>query len=99
MGFAPYFGDRIFSFEDVARPKPHPDIYLAAAAACGAAPGDCAVVEDSPTGARAGVAAGCRVLGFCRRTEPEALRAVGVSALFGDLSELPGLLGLDEEAA
>ncbi|ATR22054.1 Phosphatase/phosphohexomutase family protein [Roseomonas mucosa] len=99
LGFAPYFGDRIFSFEDVARPKPHPDIYLAAAAACGAAPGDCAVVEDSPTGARAGVAAGCRVLGFCRRTEPEALRAVGVSALFGDLSELPGLLGLDEEAA
>ena len=99
LGFAPFFGDRIFSFEDVARPKPHPDIYLAAAAACGAAPGDCAVVEDSPTGARAGVAAGCRVLGFCRRTEPEALRAVGVSALFGDLSELPGLLGLDEEAA
>ena len=99
LGFAPYFGDRIFSFEDVARPKPHPDIYLAAAAACGAAPGDCAVVEDSPTGARAGVAAGCRVLGFCRRTEPEALRAVGVSALFRELSELPGLLGLDEEAA
>ena len=35
LGFAPFFGDRIFSFEDVARPKPHPDIYLAAAAACG----------------------------------------------------------------
>ena len=34
LGFAPFFGDRIFSFEDVARPKPHPDIYLAAAAAC-----------------------------------------------------------------
>lgn len=99
LGFASYFGNRIFSFEDVARPKPHPDIYLAAAAACGAVPEDCAVIEDSPTGARAGVAAGCRVLGFCRRTEPEALRAVGVSALFGELSELPGLLGLDEEAA
>ncbi len=95
LGFAAFFGERVFSFEDVARPKPHPDMYLAAAAACGAAPADCAVVEDSPTGATAGVAAGCRVLGFCRETDPAALRAAGASAIFTDMRELAGLLGLD----
>ena len=57
------FGERRFSFEDVALPKPAPDIYLAAARACGALPADCVVVEDSVTGVRAALAAGCRVLG------------------------------------
>ncbi|MFC0410245.1 HAD family hydrolase [Roseomonas elaeocarpi] len=94
-----YFGDRVFSYEDVARAKPHPDIYLAAATACGARPADCAVIEDSATGARAGVAAGCRVLGFCRETDPDALRAVGVAALFAQMRDLPALLGLRREAA
>ena len=39
LGLAAVFGPRVFSFEDVARPKPAPDIYRAAAAACGAVPG------------------------------------------------------------
>lgn len=64
LGFGAYFAGRIFSFEDVARPKPAPDIYLAAAEACGIPPGDCLVVEDSATGAAAGRAAGCRVMGI-----------------------------------
>nr|WP_314076016.1 HAD-IA family hydrolase [uncultured Roseococcus sp.] len=64
LGFGSYFEGRIFSFQDVPRPKPAPDIYLAAASACGLPPGECLVVEDSATGAAAGVAAGCRVLGI-----------------------------------
>ena len=36
--------------EEVARPKPAPDAYVAAAVALGAAPSECAVLEDSPTG-------------------------------------------------
>lgn len=64
LGFGAYFQGRIFSFEDVELPKPAPDIYLAAAQACGHRPEDCLVVEDSATGAAAGLAAGCRVLGI-----------------------------------
>jgi len=62
LGFAHFFGPRIFSFQDVARPKPAPDLYLTAAQACDAAPADCLVVEDSATGVAAGLAAGCQVV-------------------------------------
>jgi HAD superfamily hydrolase (TIGR01509 family) len=93
LGVAALFGPRVFSFEDVARPKPAGDIYRAAAAACGAAPGRCVVVEDSLLGARAGIAAGCRVLGLAGETDAAVLRAVGAEVFFG-MGELPGLLGL-----
>jgi HAD superfamily hydrolase (TIGR01509 family) len=46
----------------VERPKPHPDIYLEAARRLESAPADCIVFEDSPTGIRAGLAAGMRVV-------------------------------------
>jgi len=98
LGLAEAFGPRVFSFEDVARPKPAPDIYRAAAAACGAAPADCVVVEDSLLGAQAGIAAGCRVLGFTRETEASVLAAVGALP-FGRMQDLPWLLGLQELAA
>ncbi|MEU4844380.1 HAD family hydrolase [Streptomyces gilvosporeus] len=44
------------------RGKPHPDPYLAAAARLGVDPADCLAVEDTPTGAAAALAAGCRLL-------------------------------------
>jgi HAD superfamily hydrolase (TIGR01509 family) len=47
---------------DVARGKPFPDIYLEAAARLHVAPGECLAREDSPTGARAAIAAGMPVL-------------------------------------
>ena len=49
--------------DEVARPKPAPDAYLAAAAALGVAPSECAVLEDSPTGLAAGRAAGALTIG------------------------------------
>ena len=94
LGLVELFAGRIFSFEDVPRPKPAPDLYLAAARSCGAAPGDCVVVEDSLLGARAGVAAGCRVLGLARETDASVLAAAGAAATFASMAELPGLLGL-----
>jgi len=94
LGLAGVFGARVFSHEDVDRPKPWPDMYRAAAEACGAAPADCVVVEDSAPGVRAGLAAGCRVLGFARETPASLLRALG-AAPFTAMDELPGLLGLD----
>jgi sugar-phosphatase len=53
----------IVSADDVANPKPAADPYLAGAAALGVAPGDCAVLEDSPTGLAAGRAAGALTIG------------------------------------
>ena len=43
------------------RGKPHPDPYLAAAAALGADPVDCLVIEDAPAGVAAARAAGMTV--------------------------------------
>lgn len=93
LGLATVFAERVFSFEDVDRPKPWPDIYLAAAASCGAAPRDCVVIEDSVPGVRAGIAAGCRVLGFARETPRGVLAAHGAEP-FADMGELVGLLGI-----
>ncbi len=73
LGLTEVFGPRVLSFEDVERPKPAPDIYRAAAAACGVPPTACVVVEDSLPGVRAGIAAGCRVLGFAREVDPAVL--------------------------
>ncbi|WP_191083114.1 HAD family hydrolase [Roseococcus microcysteis] len=38
LGLAPFFEGRVFSFQDVPRPKPAPDLYTHAAAACGLPP-------------------------------------------------------------
>ena len=42
--------------------KPHPEPYLTAAAELGLRAEDCVAIEDSNTGAKSGVAAGCTVL-------------------------------------
>lgn len=95
-GLLPRF-KAVLSGQALGKPKPAPDLYLAAAAACGAAPADCVVIEDSPTGARAAIAAGIPCLGFAphgRETVPaQGLIALGVP-LFAHMSELPELLGL-----
>ncbi|MBC9178494.1 HAD family hydrolase [Pseudoroseomonas ludipueritiae] len=93
LGLAPFFGERVFSYQDVPRPKPAPDMYLAAAAACGADPRDCVVVEDSALGTRAGIAAGCRVMGFAHETPAALLEAEGATP-FARMEDLPRLLGI-----
>ena len=47
---------------DVARGKPHPDLYLESAARLGVSAEACLALEDSPTGARAALAAGMPVV-------------------------------------
>jgi len=49
--------------EDVAHPKPAPDIYLEACRLLGAPPAACAALEDSPAGAASAASAGMRVIG------------------------------------
>ncbi|CAM5701893.1 Hydrolase OS=Streptomyces fumanus OX=67302 GN=GCM10018772_59730 PE=4 SV=1 [Streptomyces fumanus] len=80
---------RVFSAE-VGRGKPAPDLFLYAAERMGVAPGRCLVVEDSPLGVAAAVAAGMDVLGFTAMTPAEKL--AGAGRLFGDMSELADLL-------
>ena len=52
--------DAIVGAADVARGKPHPDVFLKAAALAGAAPADCIVFEDAPLGVEAARNAGMR---------------------------------------
>lgn len=58
------FKGRVFSALDVARGKPHPDIFLHAAAAIGVSPAECIVIEDSASGVIAGREAGSTVIGL-----------------------------------
>jgi HAD superfamily hydrolase (TIGR01509 family) len=81
---------RIFSSQDVGRGKPAPDLFLYAAERMGVAPGRCVVVEDSPLGVRAAVAAGMDVYGFTAMTPAEKL--AGATQLFSDMAELTDLL-------
>lgn len=89
-----HFEGRIFSADMVGIPKPEPDLYLYCAERMGVAPENCVVVEDSPTGARAGISAGMRVFGYHADHGPEGLAAVGVHELFDDMAKLPELLGI-----
>ncbi|HBU15484.1 MAG TPA: hydrolase [Gemmobacter sp.] len=57
-------GPRLFTASMVANGKPAPDLFLYAAAQCGADPERCLVIEDSLTGIRAGLAAGMTVWRF-----------------------------------
>ena len=54
--------DEVLTREDVQNAKPDPEIYLLAAQKLGVQPQDCLVLEDSPNGVRAGVAAGMNVI-------------------------------------
>jgi beta-phosphoglucomutase-like phosphatase (HAD superfamily) len=83
----------LFSAEDVARPKPYPDLFEHAAATLGVQPAACVVIEDSPLGVTAAVAAGMRVFGYAADSDREALAAAGAE-LVHCLAELPALLGL-----
>ncbi|MGV4922923.1 HAD family hydrolase [Streptomyces sp. BHT-5-2] len=92
-GLCERFGrGRVFSSQDVARGKPAPDLFLHAAREMGVAPERCAVVEDSPLGVRAAVAAGMDVYGFTAMTPASKLVEAGATALFTDMAELPQLL-------
>jgi HAD superfamily hydrolase (TIGR01509 family) len=64
LGLAPLFEGRVFSASAVARGKPHPDIFLYAAAKLGIDAGDCVVIEDSVGGVTAGRAAGATMIGL-----------------------------------
>ncbi len=93
-GLRHLFGpDALFSAYSVARGKPHPDLFLHAAAAMGATPDQAVVVEDTTLGVTAAVSAGMRVLGYAADDPESALRDAGAEVI-RSLDELPVKLGL-----
>lgn len=91
------FGERVFSSEQVARPKPYPDVYLHAAQTLGVASARCVVVEDSISGLNAARAAGMKTIAFVGASHipdnyADALRAMGITRIMRRMDELPALV-------
>ena len=94
IGLDRHFGAQVFTGSDVAHSKPAPDVYLLAAKSLGVDPSRCAVVEDSATGVRAGVAAGMTVFGYAAATAADELRAAGAFAVAESMPRVAELLGV-----
>lgn len=89
VGLIDFFSGRIFSGHEMPRSKPAPDVYLAAAAHLQADPAACLVIEDTPTGISAGVAAGATVWAYGPPGAPaEALLAAGAVRVFESMRQL-----------
>lgn len=92
-GLDEWFEDEwLFSSQDVGQGKPAPDLFLHAARTMGVEPARCVVIEDSPLGVQAALAAGMDVYGFTGMMPAE--RLPGATGYFGDMKQLPGLLQL-----
>jgi HAD superfamily hydrolase (TIGR01509 family) len=64
--------DVVVAGDEVAHGKPAPDMFLLAAERLGVDPSACVVIEDSPPGVQAGIAAGMFTLAVCRVPGTEA---------------------------
>lgn len=98
-GIISYVQGRVFSFEDVTRGKPAPDLFLHAAKTLNVPAEQAIVVEDSLTGIQAAVAAGMRPLGYCPpnhdgsdNTLLPAMRALGAEVFFSMDELIPLIL-------
>jgi HAD superfamily hydrolase (TIGR01509 family) len=98
LEMATLFEGRVFSASNVARGKPHPDIFLHAAAEIGASPHECIVIEDSASGVIAARAAGSTVIGLLaaghiRDGHAAALTQAGAHHLAVDYREAEQIVG------
>jgi HAD superfamily hydrolase (TIGR01509 family) len=83
----------LFSAHDVPRPKPDPALFQHAATIMNAKLPACVVIEDTPSGVTAAVAAGMRAVGYAADSDEHALRNAGAE-IIRSLDGLPKLLGL-----
>jgi HAD superfamily hydrolase (TIGR01509 family) len=106
-GLVRFFGDRVYCADQVERPKPAPDVYLAAARGLDVEPAACIVVEDSVAGVTAARAAGMTVLGFVGGSHTGhagsahvlALRDAGALDVFDRMAALPELVAKRRQGA
>jgi HAD superfamily hydrolase (TIGR01509 family) len=89
VGLIGFFEGRIFSGHEMPRSKPHPDVYLAAAAHLQIDPARCLVIEDTTVGITAGVAAGATVWAYAPPgADAHALRQAGAVQVFEHMRRL-----------
>jgi HAD superfamily hydrolase (TIGR01509 family) len=96
-GLTDFFSDNVFSAVQIKNGKPAPDLFLHAAKEMNSTPGRAIVIEDSPAGVQAGVAAGMTVVGFLggSHIQPghdETLRGHGAHHIVDHMADLPALL-------
>jgi HAD superfamily hydrolase (TIGR01509 family) len=96
-GLIDHFGDRILSVDHVSRPKPAPDLYREALSRAGLPRLETLVVEDTPTGIAAAMAAGISVIGFVGASHntpetPAKLKQAGAFVVIDDMRKLPALI-------
>ena len=90
-GLTPRMAGRVHSHQDVARGKPAPDLFLAAARAQGVDPGRCLVIEDSAVGVTAARAAGMRCVRYVPDGNRGELQPAG-TVVFTSMHDIPELL-------
>lgn len=73
-----YFGEHIYSFEVVGKPKPQPDLFLHAAQQLNIAPQNCMVIEDSAHGIKAAKAAQMFCVGINSHGDEQQLQEADV---------------------
>ena len=95
-GLAARFDGRIFSVEDVEQGKPAPELFLYAAEQMGRDPSTCAVVEDSVSGVKAGIASGMRVFAFAGGVTSASRLSLDGVQVFDQMAQLPDLLLIEE---
>ena len=97
-GLLPYF-DAVCTSSDVPRPKPAPDVYLLAARTLDVDPARCVVLEDSPTGVRAALAAGMTPIQVPDLLEPDASAHALAHRIVASLGDAQRLLQARLDAA
>jgi len=88
---APFFGSHVFSSYDVGSWKPDPGLFLHAASTLGVSPEHCAVVEESPPGIEAALAAGMSPFLYSPTNSTPPPPGV---VQFSHMRSLPALLGI-----
>jgi len=80
--------DVVVTADDVHWGKPHPEVYLKAAAALGVEPTACVVFEDAVVGIQAARAAGMRVIGVTSAHTGDELLGAGAERAVPDFQEV-----------
>lgn len=91
-GLLSRFAERVFTADQVDRPKPAPDLFLYAASCLNAVPSRVVVVEDTPTGIIAAKAAGMYAIGFASLTPTSCLLEAGANVVVNDMPALQARL-------
>lgn len=96
-GFHDHFSPHIYSTNLVPRGKPFPDVFLHAAQKLDIDPADIVVIEDSPNGIKAALAAGMKAIGLgaarhCGGRHEEIMRATGAHDYVSSYQELKAIL-------